>query len=204
MTTLHFTIGTHAHPARTELKTSDGLLVSERQLPCYSSNDKTPDDAINCVHFKPDTREQVAAMNADYINTVERIVAAFNACQGLTLEQLRNVPGGTFREGTRALFEEAENLQAQLDEADRRAGAAERRLYRANETIAAHDESRRQMKEQAGFDDRTSFDVVWAKVMDVYQKHRQATGCQNDANCTFKSDGKGGSTCTKCGESFPF
>lgn len=204
MTILTFTIGTAIHPARTELKTSDGLLVFERHLPCHSSDDKTPEDAINCVHFKPGTREQVAAMNAEYIQTVERIVAAFNACQGLTTDQLRTIPGGTFENAIQQLYDIAESLQTDLNEADRRAGAAGRALERANDTIAASDKARRKMKEQAGFDDNTSFDVVWAKVLNVYQKHRQAAACQNDDACEFKGDGKGGSTCTKCGESIPF
>lgn len=48
-----------------------------------------------------------------------------------------------------------------LNEADRRAGAAERYADQLRDTLAALQKSRSQMKQQLVYDENTSFDVVW-------------------------------------------
>lgn len=56
-------------------------------------------------------------------------------------------------------------LKADLAEADRRAGAAERRMADMEDTIARANRSRDRMKEEAGYHTNVSFDVVWAETL---------------------------------------
>ena len=58
-----------------------------------------------------------------------------------------------------------ERLTRERDEADRRAGAAERELASARETLACHSRSRERMKDEAGYDRNVSFDIVWSDLM---------------------------------------
>lgn len=62
-----------------------------------------------------------------------------------------------------------EQLKKNLDEADRRAGEAERKLEYANDTINLQRSATRKMKLQAGFDDSVSFDTVWNQVIERWQ-----------------------------------
>lgn len=61
--------------------------------------------------------------------------------------------------------------QQALDEADRRAGAAERELSRRIKELCNIDACRRKYKEQAGYPENTSFDLVWEEVL---KKSKQA------------------------------
>lgn len=42
---------------------TDGNIVFSRELPCYSTSDKCADDAINCISFPADKRDEYSAMN---------------------------------------------------------------------------------------------------------------------------------------------
>lgn len=64
---------------------------------------------------------------------------------------------------------EVESLRAERDEADRRAGAAERSAAAFHEDHQRFEQVRRRMKEQWGVDDRVSFDVVWQQALDAKQ-----------------------------------
>ena len=72
-------------------------------------------------------------------------------------------------EEQRAAFEtkdaEISKLTAELAEADRRAGAAERRMADLEDTISKANHSRDRMKEEAGYHTNVSFDVVWAETL---------------------------------------
>lgn len=52
----------------------------------------------------------------------------------------------------------------ELDEADRRAGCAERKSANLQDTLDRLIASRRKMKHEAGYDDNVSFDVVWSEI----------------------------------------
>lgn len=60
---------------------------------------------------------------------------------------------------------EIAKLTAELAEADRRAGAAERRMADLEDTISKANRSRDRMKEEAGYHTNVSFDVVWAETL---------------------------------------
>lgn len=63
-------------------------------------------------------------------------------------------------------------LQEQLDDADRRAGAAERELETCRSDLARINRVRDKMKDEWGVDRNVSFDVVWAEALKL---KRQAT-----------------------------
>ena len=56
-------------------------------------------------------------------------------------------------------------LKADLDEADRRAGAAERLLEFEVDSRIKRDVWLRKAKAEAGYDNNVSFDVVWQDVL---------------------------------------
>jgi hypothetical protein len=56
-------------------------------------------------------------------------------------------------------------LLAERDEADRRAGAAERRCADLSDAAIKRASWLRKAKAQAGYSDRTSFDVVWSETL---------------------------------------
>lgn len=58
-----------------------------------------------------------------------------------------------------------EEVRAERDEADRRAGAAERKLAHLQEAAAARASWLSKAKAQAGYSDNVSFDVVWAEAL---------------------------------------
>lgn len=72
---------------------------------------------------------------------------------------------------------EIRELKAQLAEADRRAGAAERMLESEKDTTFRHRQWTREAKEAWGTDDRVSFDEVWAEAMALKHKFDDAVGC---------------------------
>lgn len=63
-----------------------------------------------------------------------------------------------------------QTLKAQLDEADRRAGAAERELASVRSELESLRRVRDQQKKQAGYDTNVSFDVVWTEILTKAQK----------------------------------
>lgn len=60
-----------------------------------------------------------------------------------------------------------EGLEGERDEADRRAGAAERLNARLEDDARKHRLWLAEAKKQAGFGCNTSFDVVWAQALDA-------------------------------------
>lgn len=64
-----------------------------------------------------------------------------------------------------ALEAQVEALTKERDEADRRAGTAERMLSDKRETLYRLNHCRDNQKAAAGFDRNVSFDVVWASVL---------------------------------------
>ncbi|MCW7556448.1 hypothetical protein NX722_28615 [Endozoicomonas gorgoniicola] len=56
-------------------------------------------------------------------------------------------------------------LKSDLDEADRRAGAAEREKVRLKESAQARRDWLRRAKEEAGYHDSVSFDTVWDETL---------------------------------------
>jgi hypothetical protein len=65
-----------------------------------------------------------------------------------------------------------QKLKKDLDEADRRAGAAERNNEWLRDIASRRDDWLRQAKKDAGFHDNISFDVVWEKALTAYLKHK--------------------------------
>lgn len=56
-------------------------------------------------------------------------------------------------------------LQKQLNEADRRAGAAERQMEDLKEAAAKRSNWLYKAKQEAGYDSSISFDIVWAETL---------------------------------------
>ena len=63
------------------------------------------------------------------------------------------------------LDESVAAMSADLAEADRRAGAAERAKARVDDDAAKRASWLRSAKAEAGYDDNVSFDVVWAETL---------------------------------------
>lgn len=68
-----------------------------------------------------------------------------------------------------SLTAELAAAKAERDEADRRAGAAERQLEHANDNIRARTRWLDQAKDDAGFHRNVSFDKVWAAALAAYK-----------------------------------
>ena len=84
------------------------------------------------------------------------------------------------------LMQDAPRKQApagatELAEADRRAGAAERKLAASKEDMARIEQVRDKMKDQWGVDRRVSFDVVWAEALALKAGTKSDSGVQEDA-----------------------
>lgn len=62
-------------------------------------------------------------------------------------------------------------LRAERDEADRRAGAAERELEHSEAAFKSMTNWTATAREQAGFGRNTSFDIVWAQTLDKAKKY---------------------------------
>jgi hypothetical protein len=58
-------------------------------------------------------------------------------------------------------------VRAEREEADRRAGAAERSAAALHEDSQRFEQTRRRMKEQWGVHNNVSFDIVWQQAMDA-------------------------------------
>ena len=70
----------------------------------------------------------------------------------------------------RILLSAYQAIKAERDDADRRAGAAERSLEHANDRLLAHDRWNHDRKVERGYDPQVSFDVVYGDL--VYQADR--------------------------------
>jgi hypothetical protein len=63
------------------------------------------------------------------------------------------------------LLEKLHAAERERDEADRRAGSAERREKSTSQTLCSLTSWRDEQKDQAGYDRSVSFDVVWAETL---------------------------------------
>jgi hypothetical protein len=77
---------------------------------------------------------------------------------------------GSTNENT-TLTHRISKLEAERDEADRRAGLSERMLASYVETKAAHGRWNSKAKAEAGYCDSVSFDTVWAETLDNARKY---------------------------------
>jgi multidrug efflux pump subunit AcrA (membrane-fusion protein) len=93
------------------------------------------------------------------------LIEAINAATGSNDWQGDKSPAELLEPGCRAI----EALQAERDEADRRAGAAERSAAALHETSQRFEKVRRRMKDQWGVHDNVSFDIVWQQALDAKQ-----------------------------------
>jgi hypothetical protein len=73
----------------------------------------------------------------------------------------------------RRLHARAQELEAERDEADRRAGRAERHMAGLNDDVRRFEAARRRMKAQWGVHDNVSFDVVWQQALDAKASQAQ-------------------------------
>lgn len=74
----------------------------------------------------------------------------------------------------RASQEREAQAVAERDEADRRAGAAERRNEQLREDAFRRSQWLRKAKEEAGYDDDVSFDVVWRDALAAIHARKDA------------------------------
>lgn len=72
-----------------------------------------------------------------------------------------------------ALQSRVQELEAERDEADRRAGRAERHMAGLNDDVRRFEAARRRMKAQWGVHDNVSFDVVWQQALDAKASQAQ-------------------------------
>ena len=69
-----------------------------------------------------------------------------------------------------------QKLEAERDEADRRAGCAERHMAGLSDDVRRFEEARRRMKVQWGVHDNVSFDVVWQQALDAKAEAKRCGG----------------------------
>ena len=72
-----------------------------------------------------------------------------------------------------SLHARVQELEAERDEADRRAGRAERHMAGLNDDVRRFEAARRRMKAQWGVHDNVSFDVVWQQALDAKASQAQ-------------------------------
>ena len=90
----------------------------------------------------------------------------------------------------RRLHARVQELEAERDEADRRAGCAERRMAGLNDDVRRFKEERRCMKVQWGVHDNVSFDVVWQQALDAKASQAQRVPLSSEqvkAGCISES-----------------
>lgn len=73
------------------------------------------------------------------------------------------------------------DLEKERDDADRRAGAAERKCEDFADTVARRNEWLSKAKREWGVDDRVSFDVVWKEALALKANGASPTG-EGDPN----------------------
>ena len=71
------------------------------------------------------------------------------------------------------LHTRVQELEAERDEADRRAGRAERHMAGLNDDVRRFEAARRRMKMQWGVHDNVSFDDVWQQALDAKASQAQ-------------------------------
>ena len=71
------------------------------------------------------------------------------------------------------LHARVQELEAERDEADRRAGRAERHMAGLNDDVRRFEAVRRRMKAQWGVHENVSFDVVWQQALDAKASQAQ-------------------------------
>jgi len=74
------------------------------------------------------------------------------------------------------LIAERDALSVERDEADRRAGAADRNRASVQQELSGLKDMRRRMKRDWGVDDSVSFDVVWAEAMSMRAEVEHRSG----------------------------
>jgi len=90
-----------------------------------------------------------------------------------------------------------EELKKQLDDADRRAGRAERMLSHEHESRSNRNKCIADRKGEWGFSDQDSFDVVWdhvSKLATLASENLEWYSCQKCLNYEVK-----GYKCSNCG-----
>jgi len=95
------------------------------------------------------------------------------------------------------MLETIEDLKKQLDEADRRAGCAERMLSHERESRTKRNRCIADRKAEWGFGDRDSFDVVWehvSKLATLASENLEWYSCQKCLSYEVK-----GYKCSNCG-----
>ena len=83
-----------------------------------------------------------------------------------------------------------QELEAERDEADRRAGRAERHMAGLNDDVRRFEAARRRMKVQWGVHDNVSFDDVWQQALDAKASQAQRVPLSNEqlkAGCKTES-----------------
>ena len=73
----------------------------------------------------------------------------------------------------RRLHARVQELEAERDEADRRAGRAERHMAGLNDDVRRFEAARRRMKVQWGVHENVSFDDVWQQALDAKASQAQ-------------------------------
>jgi len=103
-----------------------------------------------------------------------------------------------------ALLDRIAELQAERDDADRRAGAAERSAAAFHEVTQRFEQVRRRMKEQWGVHDNVSFDLVWQQALDAKQAQAELEARKplplNDAEIMAAQESRAriGLPCSRC------
>ena len=93
------------------------------------------------------------------------------------------------------LHTRVQKLEAERDEADRRAGRAERLMAGLNDDVRRFEEARRRMKVQWGVPENVSFDVVWQQALDAKAFQAQRKPLDEDVennechNCSGTGEG---------------
>lgn len=82
-----------------------------------------------------------------------------------------------------------EVLTAERDEADRRAGAAERQRVSDSEDVIRLARVRDNMKRQWGVSPNVSFDVVWAEALQLQAQAQRRLGLPTDQESKYTTDG---------------
>src|SRR4051794_24288642 len=117
--------------------------------------------------MKIETFEQLMA-EAERIDRERRVqfvmdaVLSYAACNEADRAELEPV----IRRRIAAVMRESEaSMGRQRDEADRRAGAAERNVERLDDSVSKHSSWLSKAKREAGYPDNISFDVVWSDAL---------------------------------------
>lgn len=63
-------------------------------------------------------------------------------------------------------------LEAERDEADRRAGASERRQEYLKDSVRRREQWLSDAKREAGYEDKISFDIVWSETLTLANKQK--------------------------------